>query len=459
MSIDAIFPNTFSEWLSSQRWYASKGSVPRLERIGGWRVESDGAIITTHYLIDHLDGRTALYQVPLSERAEPLDGIQHIGMLDGLYVYDATSDLAYAAAIIRIMLDEEIVRTSVTDGGAPGDTVSGHRQPGAPHAHVVSAKVLSGEQSNTSIICQVEQGSPIIIKVFRALHHGDNPDVILQSAIAAAGSALVPTSLGSLTGTWSDTGRADGRAIGHLAFAQEFLPGVQDAWRVALRAAEAGEDFTAAAHALGVATAEVHSILGTVMPTRIPTAADIDVTIASMRARLELALIEVPSLEELRAPIEVVFAAARQIQWPALQRIHGDFHLGQVLSVPDRGWVLLDFEGEPMRPMAERSELDVTLRDVAGMLRSFDYVAGSVQLASGNQRVVEWASAARTAFCAGYQERAGDELVSQQPLLDALEIDKALYEAVYEARNRPDWLDIPVAAIRRLAENSKTTSV
>ncbi|WP_213814065.1 phosphotransferase [Glaciihabitans sp. dw_435] len=440
MSFDAVIPPTFPGWLASQRWYANKGSEPRLERIGGWQVADDTVRVTTHYFLDRGPSATVLYQVPLTERLTPLLGVEPIGVVDDWSIYDGTHDSAYPSALLKLILGNESV-----------DGASGHRQPGTQDIEVISSKVLSGEQSNTSIICTVTDGPSIIIKVFRALHHGENPDVTLQSVIAAAGSDLVPASIGYVSGTWSDSGRDDGVAVGHLAFAQEFLPGVEDAWRVALSAAESGEDFSERAHALGVATADVHAILATQMPTRVASRDDIDAVLASMRARLTLAMLEVPSLETCREAIEAIYAAASDAPWPNLQRIHGDYHLGQVLAVPDRGWVLLDFEGEPLRPMAERSELDVTLRDVAGMLRSFDYAAGSVALRNGDDTAAAWASAARHAFVDGYIERSGFDVREHRALLDAFEIDKALYEAVYESRNRPGWLEIPATAIRRLS--------
>jgi predicted trehalose synthase len=292
----------------------------------------------------------------------------------------------------------------------------------------------------------------VILKIFRALHHGDNPDVVLQSAIAGAGSALVPTSVGYLSGEWRDSGRPNLVATGQLAFAQEFIPGATDAWRIALEAAVVGADFAARAYALGEATAQVHATLAEALPTRETSAADIDEIILGMRARLDQALTELPALEEYRELIENVFEEARSAVWPARQRIHGDFHLGQVLAAPGRGWVLVDFEGEPLRSMSERSEPDITLRDVAGMLRSFDYVAGSVALTNGGETPAEWASAARHGFVDGYIAASGNDVREHRELLDAFEIDKALYEATYEVRNRPDWVSIPQAAIRRLAE-------
>jgi predicted trehalose synthase len=446
LASDAL-PPEFGAWVAKQRWYGAKASIPRLERIGGWSIDHGDVRISTHYLLDHGVDRATLYQVPLTERISPLTSLTPIGLAGGRHIYDAPHDPAYSRAILGLILSED------ESGGARG-----HRQPGTPPLVISHSAVLSGEQSNTSIICRVENGAPVILKVFRTLHHGDNPDVVLQSAIAAAGSRLVPTSVGFLSGQWQDSGQPDLIARGHLVFAQEFLPGAEDAWRVALEAAGAGRDFTERARALGEATAAVHTILAQVLPTRAPTPDDIDSIISGMLARLDLALREVPPLENCRPTIERLFELARTAPWPPLQRIHGDFHLGQVLDVPDRGWVLVDFEGEPLRPMTERSELDVTLRDVAGMLRSFDYAAGSVALAGGGsgpaESVAAWAPAARHAFVDGYIARSGADVQLRHELLDAFEVDKALYEAVYEARNRPDWIAIPIEAIRRLVHRA-----
>jgi maltokinase len=313
--------------------------------------------------------------------------------------------------------------------------------------------VLTGEQSNTSIIFEAPGATPLIVKLFRALHDGENPDVVLQTALALAGSDAVPHPVGHIVAEWDDRGEASGRAKGHLAFAQEFLPGVQDAWRVALAAAEAGTAFSREARELGIATAGVHATLATAMPTSAPTREEIDAVIEQMHGRLGAAIAEVPALAEYGPELREVFSRAAAAPWPAQQRIHGDLHLGQVLKVPDRGWVLVDFEGEPLRPMRERNRPDSPLRDVAGMLRSFDYVAGSLAVA-GLPGGAEWAANARAAFSDGYSEAAGRNLDEYAAIVDAFEVDKALYETVYEARNRPTWLEIPVAALRRLSARS-----
>ncbi len=315
--------------------------------------------------------------------------------------------------------------------------------------------MLGGEQSNTSIVYRPAESPPIICKVYRQLHVGDNPDVKLQTALAASGSPHVAACVGAVVGEWADDGLPDGRATGHLAFAQEFLPGVEDAWRVALTSAASATPFTDEARALGAAVAEVHVSLGELFPRERPSAELIDRIAAGWTRRLDIAVAEVPEVGAYRAAIEAFYARARAGAWPELQRIHGDLHLGQAMLVPGRGWVLLDFEGEPMRPMHERRRPDLAARDVAGMLRSFDYVAGSTALALPERTVaaVAWADAAKQAFLDGYVAASGLDLSGYRDLLAAFELDKAVYEAIYETRNRPTWAAIPLHAIMSLLES------
>jgi maltokinase len=179
-----------------------------------------------------------------------------------------------------------------------------------------------------------------------------------------------------------------------------------------------------------------------------------------MHTRLEQAVRVVPELAELADGLGATFDAVASGDEPvALQRIHGDLHLGNALRTTRR-WVIIDFEGEPMADLGARRDPDSPLRDIAGMLRSFEY-AGHYRLAESGPdpqltyRADEWSQRNRDAFCTGYAAVAGHDPREQAALLSAFEADKAVYEAVYEARNRPSWLPIPLASLTRLANVGK----
>jgi len=415
------------DWISGQRWFSGKGHQPKLRILSDETIESDepGTGIRVLLIMDDEGHSPTLYQVPVVERRElqPAQRPFLIGRTDeGVYLFDGPHDPAYTRALLKRMAPDLYASVDIT-----------------------GTAVLSAEQSNTSIVYSIDGVPSIICKVFRALHHGENPDVTLQSALSNAGSTAVPAFVGELHSEWDDIGQPDGRAFGHLAFAQEFMTGADDGWAVALRAAAAGDDFSALARALGEKTAEVHRVLAEVLPTSEPDAAAVAEFTASWRGRLAQASAAVPALLESTDAIDGIYERATRSRWPRLQRVHGDFHLGQALLVPDRGWVLVDFEGEPLRPMHERDRPDVALRDVAGMLRSFDYAAGSTP-----GLAPEWAANCRTAFLEGYASGSGIDLAADHALLAAFELDKAVYEAIYEALNRPDWLAIPLHGIEAL---------
>ena len=449
-TLSPSFEEFLPAWVARQRWYRGKtAGSPRLRRIGSIRWEDPlGEVgLEDHLVVDESGQEPVIYQVPLSYRAEAVDF-----MADGLvataehdelgtrYIYDATHDPVFAQVLLQQMYAEADVpsaraRRIVAGGSAPA---------------LRTSRVLSGEQSNTSIVVEAHgETRPVIIKVFRVLQPGDNPDVTVPTAITLAGSRQVPGPIGYVEGRWSSP---DGEeASGHLAFAQEFLPETQDAWVGALQACRTDEDFTGHARELGAATADVHAALRRAFGTSTPDGEGRATLVDRMRRRAQEAFADVPELAAHQQAVEAVYAELESHDLPDLQRVHGDYHLGQVLRVPGRGWVLVDFEGEPLRPLADRNAPDLVLRDVAGMLRSFDYAAASVRLA-GEGEHEDWARSAREAFLQGYAEVSGEDLSASgaRLLLDALELDKALYEASYEARNRPDWVPIPVSAVSRL---------
>jgi maltokinase len=316
---------------------------------------------------------------------------------------------------------------------------------------------LSAEQSNTSLV----YGDVAILKVFRRLEPGLNPDIEIHAALGERGSRHVAKLLGDVNAelesqTWS------------LAMLQEFMTTATDGWQLAtssvrdlmaegdLHAEEAGGDFAAEAHRLGVSTAEVHADLAAAFGTTVLGKAELAERAAAMTARLKAALAEVPELAEVADGLREAYAEFGDLPDQVVaQRVHGDLHLGQVLRTSHR-WVILDFEGEPAKTISDRQAKDSPIRDVAGMLRSFDYAARHQLIDMGSTpqsefRAAEWAERNRSAFCAGYAEGGGQDPKEAAVLLRAFEADKAVYESVYEARNRPHWLPIPLASLHRLA--------
>ena len=197
-------------------------------------------------------------------------------------------------------------------------------------------------------------------------------------------------------------------------------------------------------------------LLAESLPSKLAGPQESAATARQLHERLAAAVDVVPELADHAPALRRAYDEVAGLTDAVLvQRIHGDFHLGQVLRTQD-GWVLLDFEGEPSRVLADRTSLMSPLRDVAGMLRSFDYAARHLLAEHPGQqhlayRATEWAERNRNAFCDGYAAAAGNDPREQPVLLRAFELDKAVYELVYESRNRPTWVSIPLGSIERLA--------
>lgn len=453
MPATPVLLDALTVWMSSQRWFAGGRRRPTLTLAARVSLHSDADSRVDILIVCDVGGALPVtYQVPIvlhRECREHSDEGFIAAVDDGgghpWFAYDGPTDPEFTARLLHLLCD----------GGQFGDEHARvFSQEGAQlEFDIVESTVLRGEQSNTSIVFSSAPDAPrVICKLFRTLQSGENPDVELQTALSGAGSSSVPAIVGSLTGEWPDISAPSGVARGHLAFAQQFVVGAEDGWQLALDAASAGENFTVDARRMGHATADVHATLASILPTRAAKEEDVATAVFAWQRRLDSAVAEVPELESVRSEIEALYSRAEATEWPPLQRVHGDLHLGQLLRTPEGVWTIIDFEGEPMRALGERSALDFALRDIAGMLRSVDYVAGSQ---SGTDGAVEWALACRTAFLDGYSERSGIEVRLNTDLLDAFEIDKGLYEVVYEARNRPAWLPIPVAAVMRLARRTE----
>ena len=460
-------------WLPKQRWFAGKGGPDSPDGPDDADGSDDGSAgaparslrlhaalplspVATLYLV--ADG-PVLYQVPLTRYPDRRLELEHalVGVLpvtDGTepgrhWVYDGPHDPAFVRPWLQLIAGGRAEHAGVVAQGvvAPG---------GPPIDPGASSTVLRGEQSNTSVIVGQDGPNPLMVKLFRVVSAGENPDVAVALALSGAGSLRVPAPAGWIEADWVEPLAGSSVARGHWAFAAQFLPGSQDAWRVAVEAVADGTSFASEALDLGAALAQVHLCLATALPTRRADPHVLAELADGLLARVGWAVGQAPELAPFESAARAVMDAVRGVSGaPDLQRVHGDCHLGQVLHSPSRGWVFLDFEGEPLRPMAERSAPDLALRDVAGMLRSFDYAArhATVDLPAddpGHARSQAWADQARQAFLAGYAQESARDPRTDAVLLRALELDKALYEVVYEVRNRPSWAVIPMAAVHRL---------
>ncbi|HEY0188050.1 MAG TPA: aminoglycoside phosphotransferase [Cellulomonas sp.] len=456
----------------------------------------------------------------------PLDPVGTLA--DGTRVLDGVGHPAFLRAWLAAADSDRTTRPGLPSAGAPGPrtappraigsgtTWSGTTRPSTieprasgpsvtgasvhsprafdPDASFEDARVLTGEQSNTSVVLPGAgpDGATAVLKVFRGLSDGANPDVDVPLALARAGWPHVPRPLAWLTATWPtpldrpdlptvgnrpvDADRAADEdaalARGHLGVLSVFVPAAHDGFELACASASSGASFAVLSDELGRVIGQLHRALAAALPVPtdaprtagpVPEPAGAErpgpepsgpllsgsvpaATVArALTDRFAWAAAAVPELRTYAPAVtRLSERTAGLVALPPRQRVHGDLHLGQVLH-GERSWYVLDFEGEPLLPVARRTRPDLALRDVAGMLRSFDYAAA----VGGADET--WAADARAAFLHGYTaESPPIDLELRDHLLQVLELDKALYEAVYESRNRPAWTAIPLAAVARL---------
>ncbi|GLW62482.1 aminoglycoside phosphotransferase [Actinomadura rubrobrunea] len=495
---DDVLADLLAGWLPRQRWFAGKdraigeiaiGAATELHRgppTGGALDEPE-----LHHVIaavrqsegwDH-------YQLLLGVRRELPERLHYgeignfaAGFADdaghpaSAHVYDAVHDVE----LTRVLLDNMAAEATV-------GPLRFHRALGAEVETGLESVPSSAEQSNTSLIF----GDVYICKLFRRLSPGLNPDLEVNLALTRAGCPHVPGVCG-----WIDLDPAAAPALAAgpaadepgaaepatLAMMSRFLRSGTDGWHMAITsvrdwfayaptvcdaapstdedAAAAGGDFAAEAERLGGATAAVHRDLAAAFGVTEVPARHARQMAAHMHRQLDEAIEAVPALAMYETAIRDAFDALARSDAPlTFQRVHGDYHLGQVMRT-DTGWVVLDFEGEPARPPGERRALAHPLRDVAGMLRSFEYAArfliADQSLPSDTAvrletRAHTWAARNREAFCRGYAAAGGPDPKAHPVLMRAFEFDKAVYEINYEARNRPSWLPVPLRSLSHLA--------
>jgi maltokinase len=443
---------SLAEWLPRQRWYSGQVSPASLT-ILDQEIRGDHFPVMVRLLIeaDGVDYQVLVGVRGRDEYPEFLRGHEQALIADiattrgDAIAYDAVYDPELALVLL--------------------DAV-------APHERAERARMMGAEQSNSSIVYDER----IILKLFRRVQPGHNPEVEITEALAAQGFGCVAEPLAT-----HRKGDFD------LAILQPFLAGAAEGWALALTSlrdlfgmhdtssipiitadtppppmdpGQAGGDFSGEAARLGAMTGSMHVALADAFG-RQP--ADAKAWAESIGAQVDAVEAAGVDLTNARAILEELAS----IDAGAAIRVHGDYHLGQVLRT-DAGWFVLDFEGEPARPIEERRRPTSPLKDVAGMLRSFHY-ASAVARTERDEGALEdlaaaWEERNRKAFLRGYMEAAGaGGILPSDPdciavVLAAFELEKAVYELGYERAFRPDWVHIPLAALHRLSAGRLTES-
>jgi maltokinase len=435
------------DYVTEQRWYGSKS-----------RTVSHSQVLDTVSIREEPEHVLALVEIRFDTGAHEIYQLLYT-VQDGDVQLDGLEDPALARELVHAM------RSGLTLQGVEGVVefrpVTGFAGLGR---EMHDARSVGAEQSNTSIVFDDE----LILKVFRRLEPGINPELEVLRFLTEHGFA----NIAALGGWYAYAG---GPTTATLGILQEFVRGGRDGWELALEEiTSAPDEFLTRLRRLGIVTGEMHTVLSSeqndqAFCAETPSVESLGLLTATVDEEIERVFLTLPEDSEEVAPIlgrgEEVREQLRMLTHAGsvgkVIRTHGDYHLGQTLWAED-DWVILDFEGEPARPLAERRRKRSPLRDVAGMLRSFAYASIAAE-ARGGTVPEDWEQQARSSFLDGYLDTVEASLLPSgqaaiERLLSVFELEKAVYELRYELDNRPEWVSIPVAGIQRLIEQVANAS-
>ncbi len=450
------------EWISVQRWYASKSrSISGIDIVENVVLRDEPLLLLMLVQTRFATGTHELYQLLLSLQPVTAEAQEEaagdaglIAVIDNFAVLDAIADPPQATELLRRIRASDEIET-------PEGCFGFHcTDPAVEVTDDVAARLMGVEQSNSSVVFDER----LVLKVFRKLEPGVNPELEMLRFLGGHGFE----NIAPLQGWYEYEGHALSATLG---VAQTYLPDAVGGWELALAEIDSDpERFLDRLGSLGAVTAEMHNVLASdagdpAFSPEEPSQEALSLLTATVDEDIERIFVRLPDDERV-APIagrgqdvRERLAARSQIGVGGrVIRTHGDYHLGQTLST-SAGWVIIDFEGEPARPLPERRQKRSALRDVASMLRSFAYVTSAVEIQRGHSAPTGFEMLARNRFLEHYFATIDSTLLPPgeaaiSNLLSIYELEKAIYELQYELNHRPDWVAIPVAGIRRLLEET-----
>jgi maltokinase len=456
--IERLDPETVAAWLEAQRWYASKS-----RHVTGLEIEESIAIADGPLLVVNLvqarfaSGAHELYQLPFVLLASDQVGDRPVvGATEDWTAVDAVADPELVRELMRQMDAESTLEGANGTFRFQRVELSGQLPLEAP------VRPMGVEQSNSSIVF----GDETVLKVFRRLEPGINPELeVLQFLTRREFANIAP-----LQGWYEYEGRS---LLATLGVAQRFFADAVGGWELALdQIATDPAAFLIELGTLGTVTAQLHNCLASdaadpAFSPDEPSAESMSLLTATIDEDIERVFNRLPDDERVASIAgrgqdvreQIAMRAQTGVGGRAI-RTHGDYHLGQTLHrAGGNGWVIIDFEGEPARPLFERRQKRSPLRDVAGMLRSLAYATSAAEIMRGIPAPGQFEDQARAIFLEHYFAAIDPALLPSGEtaianMLAIFELEKAIYELQYELDNRPDWLPIPVAGIARLLETA-----